>query len=295
MEAEETGEQCRGKWVITKGVFVEELKKSSSIAAPMVAVSVAQYTLQVVSMIMVGHLGQLPLSGVAIATAVTNVTGFSLLSGLSGGLETLCGQAYGAQQYKKLGIYAQSAILSLNLVCVPISIFWLFMDRFLTLIGQDPQISHEAQKYSVCLIPALFGAAVLKPTVRFLQTQSLTQPMLFSSVSVLCFHVPLCWILVYKFKLGIVGAALGCGVSTWLNVLLLGLYVMLSSDCEKTRVQLSRDAVLRVREFFRYAIPSAVMVCLKWWSCELLTLLSGLLPNPKLETSVLSIWYRMNH
>lgn len=28
---------------------------------------------------MVGHLGQLPLSAVAIATALTNVTGFSLL------------------------------------------------------------------------------------------------------------------------------------------------------------------------------------------------------------------------
>lgn len=30
---------------------------------------------------------------------------------------------------------------------------------------------------------------------------------------------------------------------------------------------------------------------LKWWSLEVLTLLSGLLPNPKLETSVLSTWY----
>uniref|UniRef100_A0A3Q7FAC1 NADH:quinone oxidoreductase/Mrp antiporter membrane subunit domain-containing protein n=1 Tax=Solanum lycopersicum TaxID=4081 RepID=A0A3Q7FAC1_SOLLC len=30
---------------------------------------------------------------------------------------------------------------------------------------------------------------------------------------------------------------------------------------------------------------------LKWWSFEVLILLSGLLPNPKLETSVLSTWY----
>jgi MATE family multidrug resistance protein len=32
-------------------------------------------------------------------------------------------------------------------------------------------------------------------------------------------------------------------------------------------------------------------VCsLEWWSFEILVLLSGLLPNPQLETSVLSIW-----
>jgi hypothetical protein len=30
---------------------------------------------------------------------------------------------------------------------------------------------------------------------------------------------------------------------------------------------------------------------LEWWSYELLVLLSGILPNPALETSVLSIWY----
>lgn len=30
---------------------------------------------------------------------------------------------------------------------------------------------------------------------------------------------------------------------------------------------------------------------LEWWAFETLVLLSGLLPNPQLETSVLSIWY----
>lgn len=65
------------------GKFVEELKKGSRIAAPMVAVSVLQYLLQVVSVVMVGHVSQLALSSVAIATSLTNVTGFSLLVSLS--------------------------------------------------------------------------------------------------------------------------------------------------------------------------------------------------------------------
>ena len=36
---------------------------------------------------------------------------------------------------------------------------------------------------------------------------------------------------------------------------------------------------------------NAVACSLEWWSFELLILLSGLLPNPELETSVLSVWY----
>ncbi|KAK0595395.1 hypothetical protein LWI29_006188 [Acer saccharum] len=67
------------KWVVTRLGFVEELKKLSFMAAPMVVVSVSNYLLQVVSMMMVGHLGELSLSGVAIATSFTNVTGFTPL------------------------------------------------------------------------------------------------------------------------------------------------------------------------------------------------------------------------
>ncbi|KAF7819958.1 protein DETOXIFICATION 14-like [Senna tora] len=60
-------------------MILGELKKASKVAAPMVAVSLLQYLVQVVSLIMVGHLGQLSLASVAIATSLTNVSGFSLL------------------------------------------------------------------------------------------------------------------------------------------------------------------------------------------------------------------------
>lgn len=78
----EVGESQEKRWAITWGGFMEELKKTGRIAAPMVAVSVLQYLLQVVSTVMVGHLSQLALSSVAIATSLTNVTGFSLLVSL---------------------------------------------------------------------------------------------------------------------------------------------------------------------------------------------------------------------
>ncbi|KAJ7971251.1 Protein DETOXIFICATION [Quillaja saponaria] len=289
MEMEELPENERRKWMIPKDAFMQELKKASIIAAPMVAVTVLQYLLQVVSVIMVGHLGQLSLSSVAIATSLTNVFGFSILSGMAGALETLCGQAYGAEQYKKLGTYTYTAIISLTLVSSPVCILWIFMDKLLPLIGQDPEISLEAKKYSMWLIPALFGSAILKSLTRYLQTQSLTLPMLLTSSVILCFHILTCWIMVYKLELGHIGAAIAFSLSTWVNVIMLVFYVKYSSACEKTRTPFSKDALLGTGEFFRLAVPSAVMVCLKWWSCEVLILLAGLFSNPKLETSVLSI------
>ncbi|KAI9387066.1 hypothetical protein POPTR_010G116900v4 [Populus trichocarpa] len=209
--------------------------------------------------------------------------------GMASALETLCGQAYGAKQYKKLGTQTYTAIFCLNLVCIPLSVIWIYMGKILHFTGQDPAISHEAGKFIVWLVPALFAYATLQPLVRYFQTQSFIMPMLISSCATLCFHIPLCWALVYKSGLKNVGSAVAMGISYWLNVIFLGLYIKYSSACAKTRVPIYKELFYGVGEFFRFAIPSAVMICLEWWSFELLILLSGFLPNPQLETSVLSV------
>ncbi|KAJ0043616.1 hypothetical protein Pint_18703 [Pistacia integerrima] len=290
MEEENLPKREEKIWkVVTRAAFLEELKKLSFLAAPMVAVTFSQYLMQVVSMIMVGHLGQLSISSLSIATSFTNVTGFSPLFGLACALETLCGQAYGAKQYHKLGTYTYSSIIILIPICFAISVIWIFMDKILVLVGQDPQISAEACKYSIWLIPALLGFAVLRSLIHYLQSQSLILPMFLSSCATLCAHIPLCWTLVYKVDLGNRGAALSLCLSYWLNVIVLGLYIRYSSSCEKTRTFILSDIFSSIKEFLRFSLPSVVMICLEWWSFEIVILLSGLLPNSKLETSVLSI------
>ena len=70
-----TKEQPR-RW---EAVLLDEVKRTCYIALPMVVVTVSQNLLRVASMSMVGHLGELELAGTAVATSLTNVTGFSLL------------------------------------------------------------------------------------------------------------------------------------------------------------------------------------------------------------------------
>uniref|UniRef100_A0A0R0FEQ9 Protein DETOXIFICATION n=1 Tax=Glycine max TaxID=3847 RepID=A0A0R0FEQ9_SOYBN len=259
-------------------------------AAPMLAANMCQYLLQVVSLMMVGHLGLLvSFSGVAIAISFAEVTGFCVLMGMAGALETLCGQTYGAEEFTEIGNYTFCAIVTLLLVCLPISLLWIFMDKILLLFGQDPEISHVAHKYCICSIPALYGFAVLQCQIRYFQTQSMIFPMVFSSIAVLCLHVPICWGLVFKLGLGHVGAAYAIGISYWLNVIGLGIYMNYSPACEKTKIVFSFNALLSIPEFCQFAIPSGLMFCFEMWSFELLTLFAGLLPNPQLQTSVLSV------
>ncbi|KAH9650475.1 protein DETOXIFICATION 12 [Citrus sinensis] len=202
----------------------------------MVAVTLSQYLLQVFSMMMVGHLGQLALSSTAMAISLASVA--SLL---------------------------------------------------LVLVGQDPQISHEVGKFIIWLLPALFAYAAMQALIRYFQSQSLIIPMFLSSYAALFLHIPICWGLVFKSGLGNLGGALAIGISYWLNVTFLAIYMKFSTACAESRAPISMELFRGIGEFFHFAIPPAVMVCLEWWSFELLILMSGLLPNPQLETSVLSV------
>uniref|UniRef100_A0A803MBJ5 Protein DETOXIFICATION n=1 Tax=Chenopodium quinoa TaxID=63459 RepID=A0A803MBJ5_CHEQI len=273
--------------------LIKEVKKVSLLAAPMITVAILQYMVQVVALMIVGRLGELPLASVSIALSVTNISGFSLFIGLCGGLDTLCGQAYGAKQYEKIGTYIYSAIISLLFICVPISLLWIFMDKVLILIGQDHQISVEAQKFAVWLIPGLVASAFYDPLVRFLQCQSLVFPLLMNFAVVLGITTLSCWISVYKLNYGIQSVAFSLSLCGWLNVMFLGIYIKCSSVCEKTRTHFSKEAFYNIWPFLRFGFPAALMICLKWWAFEAVVLLSGRLPNPQLETSVLSICIRV--
>lgn len=54
--------------------------------------------------------------------------------------------------------------------------------------------------------------------------------------------------------------------------------------------------LLSIFLFFRVRFHVGLMNCFlqfysfEWWSFEILILVSGILPNPELHTSVLSIW-----
>ncbi len=95
-----------------------------------------RYMTALVSTAFVGHLGSSVLSSVVTAASLYNVTGLSLLIGLASAMETLCGQAFGAKNYRMLGLELQRATLICLVACIPISIFWQHSAPVLTMVGE---------------------------------------------------------------------------------------------------------------------------------------------------------------
>ncbi|KAG4991949.1 hypothetical protein JHK87_025406 [Glycine soja] len=280
---------------VSRQEVVEEMKKQAWLAGPLFTVGVLQYSLQVISVMFVGHLGELPLSGASLATSFASVTGFNLLMGMASALDTLCGQSFGAGQHHMLGIQMQRATFVLSFVSVFLAIMLVFTKHILVAMHQQVAIAEEAGVYAIYMIPSLFAYGIFQCLLKFLQTQNIVFPMVLSSAVVALLHIPLCWVLVIKSGIGSKGAAIANSVSYWLNVLLIGFYVKFSSSCAKTWTGFSVKALQNIPEFLKISIPSACMLCLKAWTFELMVLLSGLLPNPQLETSVLSICTRVSN
>ncbi|KAK7314619.1 hypothetical protein VNO77_33146 [Canavalia gladiata] len=273
--------------------FSEEAKKQLWLAGPMVIVSVFQYSLQMISLMFIGHLDELLLAGASLATSFAKVTGFSVLIGMSSALDTFCGQSYGAQQYHMVGIHMQRAMVVIMIITIPLSIIWAYLGPILVVLHQDKTIAEQAQLYARYLIPSLSANALLRCIVKFLQTQNIVFPMVLATGLTTLTHVLVCWILVLKFKLGIKGAAIAFCISNWVNTILLALYIRFSSSCKTTWTGFSRESLHNIPQFLRLAFPSTLMVCLEQWTIQLMVLLSGALPNPKLQTSVLYICFNI--
>ena len=180
--------------------------------------------------------------------------------GMGSALETLCGQAYGAKHYRMLGVHTQRAILTLLALSIPLAIIWYNTSTILILLHQNHEIAAEAGVFNRWMIPSLFAYGILQCLNRFLQTQNNIIPMLIVSGFTALLHVLVCWVLVFKIKLGIKGAALAITISNWVNVLLFAIYVRFSPACKKTWTGFSKEALHDILSFLKLAVPSAIMI-----------------------------------
>lgn len=274
---------------LNKLIDVAEAKEQVVFALPMILTNVGYYFILLVSVMFAGHLGELPLAASNLANSWAAVTGFSLMVGLSGALETLCGQGFGAKMYRMLGVHLQTSCIISVIFSVAVSVLWWYSAAVLTLLHQDPQISNLAGVYLKYLIPGLFAYGFLQNMLRFLQTQSVVMPLVVCSIVPLVLHIGIAYALVNWSTLGVMGAPLAASISLWISVLMIASYLLRAKKFERTWDGFTSECFSHAFTNLKIALPSAAMVCLEYWAFEILVLLAGLMPNSEITTSLIGM------
>ncbi|CAI0413958.1 unnamed protein product [Linum tenue] len=272
------------------GSVIWELKTQRPIILPLLAMNLTWFAKNAITTAFLGRLGELQLAGGALGLTFGNVTGFSVLNGLCGAMEPICGQANGARNFKLLQKTLIMAILLLLVTTIPIAFLWLNVDKILIHFGQQEDISLVAKHYLFYLLPDLLIMSFLCPLKTYLSSQCVTIPIMLTSGLALAFHIPINILL--SRTMGMKGVSMATWITDLLVVTLLGLYVWVSENRKggkwKEGGWLDQDLGDWLR-LLKLSGPCCLSTCLEWWCWEILVLLTGHLTNAKQAVGVLAI------
>lgn len=181
--------------------------------------------------------------------------------GMVGGVGTLCGQAFGARKYHKLGIYLQQSciiLLSVSSLLIPL---FLFASPILKALGQDHKIADMAGKIALWFIVVIILYSMMYSCNAFLQSQSKNYILSICALVSLFTHIFLSWLLAVKLKFGSTGVM----VSTCLAFLLPNLgqiTYLVSGGCRETWKGFTALAFVGLGETIRLSISSGIMIWL---------------------------------
>lgn len=162
-----------------------------NIAVPTIVIQVGSTLPGAMTASYIGRqLGSVYLDGFTLATLTGNLLTLALLWGLYSASDTLSPQAFGAGNYKEVGLIAIRGFVGSMLVLIPInSVLFFVMEDLLVMFGEEQEPSRLAAQWYRVYIFALPFAALYMVIWKFLSSQGIMMPivlaMLFSTAVIL--------------------------------------------------------------------------------------------------------------
>jgi|UniRef100_A0A2N9GZ25 MATE family multidrug resistance protein len=277
---------------------MEELKRMTDIGFPLAATSLVGYLKNMVLVVCMGRLGSLELAGGALAIGFTNITGYSVLSGLAMGMEPLCSQAFGSRNFSIVTLTLQRTILMLLLASFSIALIWINLEPLMLILHQNPEITRVASLYCRYAVPDLVANSLLHPLRIYLRSKGTTWPLMWCNLLAIILHIPITIYLTFTLGLGVRGIAISTFVTNFNTLLFIMCYIYYTRTPDEPLyipmlpLPLSFNSTSNGEEWgmlLRFAIPSCLAVCLEWWWYEFMTILAGYLQNPRVALATSAI------
>ena len=238
-----------------------ELKRTARLAVPMVATQLLWMTMPIVDNMLVGHLGEMPLAAMAVATTfywLLQLVSLGILSALN----PLIAHAFGKGETKDFRSLLQSALfLSGLLSCFMVALL-IFGERILFKLGQNPELLVVSKQYLLAVVwgvPFHLGFIVFR---QFCDSVENPKPAIILVAIASVLNAVLGYCLIYG-RMGFPPLGIrGCGLATaFAQVFLcvgLGSYLSFSRKYRCYEFWKRREIKLSwIHEMLRIGIPSS--------------------------------------
>ena len=204
-----------------------------NIAWPMALSALTEQVSRQATSMLVGHLSPLFLGAATMGMMFVNVTGFSLCFGGMSSMDTLCSQAYGAENFHLVGTWAQRGALMLTFIMCPVIVaLWIWASApVFKLMGLDEITAELAGDYCQIYTLGLWPTLMTRAVAGFLRSQRIVRPVMYSTGLGSIGTTLFCFWAVNKY--GFYGAPLGGVFGAWVNFGLVLLYCKYSG-CHKS-------------------------------------------------------------
>ena len=204
-----------------------EVRRTLTLALPLILAQLAQMSASFVDTLMVGRLGNTQLAGIALGGSIFFLT-FLVCGGVLFSVGPTVSQAFGAGETKAAGRAAQQGFFLALLLSVPALVLFSQIGRILPLLGQEPGAVRLATGY-VQAIAWGFVPALLTISLRgLLEGISNPRPVMYIAFLGVGFNALMNYLLMFGNwgfpALGLVGTGYASALSFWLSFALLVLY-----------------------------------------------------------------------
>ncbi|KAI8982423.1 mate-domain-containing protein [Mycotypha africana] len=256
-------------------------------AMPLVVSYLLQNTLQSFSIVSAGHLGATELASATLGSMFVTITGFSVITGATLSLDTLCSQSFTSSRNEKVvGLHVQRCLAFMSFLYIPMILLWWYSENVFLFLRQDPTVAHLSSIYVRWMILAVPAFAVFEALKKMLQAQGIFHPPTYILIICTPFNLLMNYVLVWlpQFSLGFHGAPIASCISYWLLVLLLTLYIY-RIDGHQAWPTWSTLFIYQFRHWgplIKLAVPGILLICTETWAYEIIALGASWIDTPNL-------------
>lgn len=268
--------------------YWKEFKSLMTASSPAFAYISLLFCTSTMNMIFIGKLGAVQLSVASLATAFYYLIGSTILYGMTLGIETIGGQAHGAQNVS-LSAAAYYLGLCLSVTgAIFISLIWTQSEWIFIKLGQNAEIAKKAALYLQLLSPNLCLEAIFSSKARSLTSRGIVRPTTVACTLAIASSPFLSWFFILKTPLGLYGAPIAQTLTSLASVaILFHLTRSYRFPIPFSPHIFFKDRWKMLKKYMALSLPIMATACCDWWTFEIFVFLAGLVAHPEINLAVM--------